>query len=49
MLGYGPCGDNIVNCFKYNLITKNCEDCVAGWYKDFTGKCLLKDTKCAQD
>ena len=48
-LGYGPCGDALVNCLHFNLITKNCEDCVEGWFFDFTGKCTLRTAKCGPD
>lgn len=48
-MGFGPCGDAVVNCQSYNLVTNNCEKCVDGWFIDYTGKCLLHQVKCQAD
>jgi hypothetical protein len=49
-LGYGPCGEAALNCGKYNLLTNDCEECIAGWAMDFTGKCTLgSNVQCQAD
>jgi hypothetical protein len=49
-LGYGPCVNAQANCQSYNLVTGNCDQCVAGWFKDFTGVCSLQNgNNCLSD
>ncbi len=31
------------------MLTNNCEQCVTGWYLDYTGKCTLQNAKCKED
>jgi hypothetical protein len=49
MLGFGSCGDAIQNCLSYNLVTQNCEQCIEGWFFDYTGKCTEQHKQCRDD
>ena len=48
-LGYGPCANALLNCQLYDLITKNCYECVKGYFFDYKGECTLKNRVCEVD
>lgn len=49
-LGFGECVNPQLNCQRYNLQTRNCEQCMSGYYLDYTGRCLLTgSTVCEAD
>ena len=48
-LGYGPCSNALLNCQLYDLVTKNCVQCVSKYYPDYKGECTLQDAVCEAD
>ena len=48
-LGFGACVNPQQNCAQYNLVSGNCVACVPGYFKDYTGRCTIKDAVCRVD
>ena len=42
-LGFGECVNPQLNCQRYNLVTRNCEQCMSGYFIDYTGRCLINN------
>lgn len=42
-LGFGSCGNAQQNCQIYNLVSGDCDKCLPGWFKDFSGVCSLQN------
>ena len=48
-LGFGPCTDAVKNCQQYNLQSGECQQCISGWFKDYTGRCNIQNAVCQSD
>jgi hypothetical protein len=48
-LGFGPCVNASQNCAQYSLVTGDCQQCLSGWYFDYTGRCMLQNQACQAD
>jgi hypothetical protein len=48
-LGYGECVNAMLNCQRYDLIKKNCIQCMTNFVFDYRGLCVADNTVCQAD